>query len=128
MMCPRQIKRYALPTPDCKSMVNTVLQEIAGEKAGIFKAHVPAYTVPQLPEAMQALEVRTAGKRWVESHGLRLASVLPLKLCLGEHGRRQPVEWGSPWRWRDRSARTATQLSGRCRWSLQAHIRRRMHR
>ena len=32
------------------------MQEIAGEKAGIFKGGVPAYTVPQPPEAMRALE------------------------------------------------------------------------
>ncbi len=43
-----------------------VLQEIAGEKAGIFKAGVPAFTVPQPREAMQALEVRTAGACWVQ--------------------------------------------------------------
>lgn len=38
-------------------------QEISREKAGIFKVGVPAFTVPQPPDALQALQVtRTCPK------------------------------------------------------------------
>ena len=34
------------------------VQEIASEKAGIFKHGTPAFTIPQEDEALQALQVR----------------------------------------------------------------------
>ena len=40
--------------------LSVCLQEIATEKAGIFKAGSPALTIPQEPEAQQALQVRAA--------------------------------------------------------------------
>ncbi|KAL5973468.1 hypothetical protein ACLOJK_030119 [Asimina triloba] len=48
--------------PDIKlpSSLRNTLGEIAGEKAGIFKPGVPAFTVPQPPEAMAALENRAS--------------------------------------------------------------------
>ncbi|KAG9459181.1 hypothetical protein H6P81_003689 [Aristolochia fimbriata] len=41
---------------DHMEILGNTLGEIASEKAGIFKPKVPAFTVPQLPEAMDALK------------------------------------------------------------------------
>eukprot|EP00897_Mesotaenium_endlicherianum_P007724 jgi/Mesen1/6980/ME000362S06109 len=43
---------------DHMELLGNTLAEIAGEKAGIFKAGVPAVTSPQPQEAMQALQAR----------------------------------------------------------------------
>ena len=43
---------------DHMEVLGNTLAAIAGEKAGIFKAGVPAFTVPQLPEAAAVLELR----------------------------------------------------------------------
>lgn len=40
---------------DHMEVLGDTLQEIASHKAGIFKPQVPAFTVPQLPEAMDVL-------------------------------------------------------------------------
>jgi folylpolyglutamate synthase/dihydropteroate synthase len=39
-------------------------QEIAREKAGIFKAGTPAFTIPQPVEAQAVLQVRCPCRRW----------------------------------------------------------------
>eukprot|EP00257_Ricinus_communis_P019046 XP_015577914.1 folylpolyglutamate synthase [Ricinus communis] len=41
---------------DHMEILGNTLGEIAGEKAGIFKHRIPAFTVPQLDEAMHVLE------------------------------------------------------------------------
>jgi folylpolyglutamate synthase/dihydropteroate synthase len=40
------------------NVLGNTLAEIAFEKAGIIKHNVPAFSVPQLPEAMQVIEDR----------------------------------------------------------------------
>lgn len=45
---------------DHMNVLGDTLGEIAFEKAGIFKAHVPAFTVEQLPEAHDVLHHRAA--------------------------------------------------------------------
>lgn len=50
------------------------VQEIAGEKAGIFKPGVPAITVPQPEEAMTSLQVpKRAHSCMIEDHGPSLS-------------------------------------------------------
>ncbi|CAL9071689.1 unnamed protein product [Musa textilis] len=45
---------------DHMEILGDTIGQIASAKAGIFKPHVPAFTVPQLPEAMLALEERAS--------------------------------------------------------------------
>lgn len=45
---------------DHMEVLGHTLTAIAGEKAGILKRGCPAFTVPQEPEAMAVLQVRTA--------------------------------------------------------------------
>uniref|UniRef100_A0A7N0UVQ6 Folylpolyglutamate synthase n=1 Tax=Kalanchoe fedtschenkoi TaxID=63787 RepID=A0A7N0UVQ6_KALFE len=45
---------------DHMEILGNTLGEIAGEKAGIFKLEVPAYTVPQPDEAMRVLEEKAS--------------------------------------------------------------------
>ncbi|KAL5567603.1 hypothetical protein UlMin_024178 [Ulmus minor] len=45
---------------DHMEILGNTLGEIAGEKAGIFKHRVPAFTVPQPDEAMQVLEQKAS--------------------------------------------------------------------
>lgn len=42
-------------------LLGDTLDLIAREKAGIMRQGVPCFTVPQLPEAMQALQVGALG-------------------------------------------------------------------
>lgn len=46
---------------DHMELLGHTLDLIASEKAGIMRAEVPCFTVPQPPEAMQALQVHTRG-------------------------------------------------------------------
>ncbi|KAI3731113.1 hypothetical protein L1987_62296 [Smallanthus sonchifolius] len=45
---------------DHTEILGNTLEEIAGQKAGIFKKGVPAYTVSQPPEAMQVLKEKAS--------------------------------------------------------------------
>lgn len=79
---------------DHMEILGNTLGEIAGEKAGIFKQGVPAYTVPQPEEAMSALKDRA-------SHlgvSLQVASPLGKELLkdqkLGLHGEHQYLNAG----------------------------------
>ncbi|CAL9063598.1 folylpolyglutamate synthase-like isoform X1 [Musa acuminata AAA Group] len=45
---------------DHMEILGDTIGQIASAKAGIFKPHVPAFTVPQLPEAKLALEERAS--------------------------------------------------------------------
>ncbi|XP_039129352.1 folylpolyglutamate synthase-like [Dioscorea cayenensis subsp. rotundata] len=47
-------------SPYCEACLRDTLGKIASEKAGIIKSGVPAYTVPQLSEAMSVLQDRAA--------------------------------------------------------------------
>ncbi|RWW06272.1 hypothetical protein GW17_00030412 [Ensete ventricosum] len=66
---------------DHMEILGNTLREIAGEKAGIFKKGVPAYTVPQPEEAMHALEAK-ASQLGVP---LQLASPLDTGLLKNQH-------------------------------------------
>ena len=46
---------------DHENFLGHSLREIAGEKAGILKAGVPAVFAPQLPEAGEVLRAKAAG-------------------------------------------------------------------
>ncbi|KAJ6798606.1 folylpolyglutamate synthase-like isoform X2 [Iris pallida] len=79
---------------DHMEILGNTLRQIAGEKAGIFKQGVPAYTVPQPEEAMSALKDRA-------SHlgvSLQVASPLGKELLktqqLGLHGEHQYLNAG----------------------------------
>ncbi|KAJ6830846.1 folylpolyglutamate synthase-like isoform X2 [Iris pallida] len=79
---------------DHMEILGHTLRQIAGEKAGIFKQGVPAYTVPQPEEAMSALKDRA-------SHigvSLQVASPLGKELLksqqLGLHGEHQYLNAG----------------------------------
>ncbi|KAF3333994.1 folylpolyglutamate synthase isoform X2 [Carex littledalei] len=61
---------------DHMDVLGNTLREIAGEKAGIFKKGVAAYTVPQPDEAMSALEHRAS------ELGISLEVVQPLDAAL----------------------------------------------
>ncbi|KAJ3685625.1 hypothetical protein LUZ61_014789 [Rhynchospora tenuis] len=61
---------------DHMDVLGNTLTEIAGEKAGIFKKGVAAYTVPQPDEAMSALEHRAS------ELGISLEVVQPLDAAL----------------------------------------------
>ncbi|KAK8575587.1 hypothetical protein V6N13_033175 [Hibiscus sabdariffa] len=73
---------------DHMEILGNTLGEIAGEKAGIFKHEIPAFTVPQPDEAMQVL-VEKASKLNVNLqvvHPIDASSLNGLKLALeGEH-------------------------------------------
>nr|XP_009416176.1 PREDICTED: folylpolyglutamate synthase [Musa acuminata subsp. malaccensis] len=66
---------------DHMEILGNTLREIAGEKAGIFKKGVPAYTVPQPEEAMHALE----DKAFQLGVPLQLASPLDTGLLKNQH-------------------------------------------
>ncbi|OAY85380.1 Folylpolyglutamate synthase [Ananas comosus] len=79
---------------DHMEILGNTLREIAGEKAGIFKKRVPAYTVPQPEEAMSVLKDRA-------SHldvSLKVVSPLDPGLLkdqhLGLHGEHQYINAG----------------------------------
>lgn len=59
---------------DHVEVLGDTVGKIAREKAGIFKPHCPAITSPQVPEAMQALELRAA-----EVDGCSLTTARPLR-------------------------------------------------
>ncbi|RWR86143.1 Folylpolyglutamate synthetase [Cinnamomum micranthum f. kanehirae] len=61
---------------DHMEILGNTLGEIAGDKAGIFKHGVPAFTVPQPQEAMSALEYRAS------QLGISLQVATPLDICL----------------------------------------------
>ncbi|XWS65933.1 hypothetical protein CRYUN_Cryun05aG0156400 [Craigia yunnanensis] len=73
---------------DHMEILGNTLGEIAGEKAGIFKHGIPAFTVPQPDEAMHVLEEK-ASKLNVHlqvAHPLDASLLNGLKLALeGEH-------------------------------------------
>ncbi|KAK8629665.1 hypothetical protein V6N13_078498 [Hibiscus sabdariffa] len=73
---------------DHMEILGNTLGEIAGEKAGIFKHEIPAFTVPQPDEAMKVLEEK-ASKLNVNlqvAHPIDASSLNGLKLALeGEH-------------------------------------------
>ncbi|XP_039070555.1 folylpolyglutamate synthase-like isoform X1 [Hibiscus syriacus] len=73
---------------DHMEILGNTLRKIAGEKAGIFKHEIPAFTVPQPVEAMQMLEEK-ASKLNVNlqvAHPIDASSLNGLKLALeGEH-------------------------------------------
>ncbi|WOL04685.1 folylpolyglutamate synthase [Canna indica] len=79
---------------DHMEILGYTLREIAGEKAGIFKKGIPAYTVPQSEEAMHALEDKAS------QLGVPFQVALPLdpKLLkdehLGLHGEHQFINAG----------------------------------
>ncbi|PKA51981.1 Folylpolyglutamate synthase [Apostasia shenzhenica] len=79
---------------DHMEILGNTLGEIAGEKAGIFKQGVPAYTVPQPEEAMSVLEAKATDL------GISLQVALPLDketlggLQLGLHGEHQYINAG----------------------------------
>ncbi|KAH7853533.1 hypothetical protein Vadar_003682 [Vaccinium darrowii] len=79
---------------DHMEILGNTLGEIAGEKAGIFKQGIPAFTVPQPEEAMQVLEVK-ASQLNVQ---LKVAPPLDVKLlnglCLGLDGEHQYLNAG----------------------------------
>ncbi|KAJ8761410.1 hypothetical protein K2173_001541 [Erythroxylum novogranatense] len=79
---------------DHMEILGNTLGEIAGEKAGIFKHAVPAFTVPQLDEAMHVLEDK-ASKLEVP---LKVAPPLDVNLLnglkLGLEGEHQFVNAG----------------------------------
>jgi folylpolyglutamate synthase len=58
---------------DHMALLGNTLREIAGQKAGIFKAGVPAFTSPQVPEAAEQLTVSAR-----ECEGVQLSVVPPL--------------------------------------------------
>ncbi|XP_010229323.2 folylpolyglutamate synthase isoform X2 [Brachypodium distachyon] len=79
---------------DHMEILGNTLGEIAGEKAGIFKKGVPAYTAPQPEEAMVALKQRAL------ELGISLQVADPLKphqlkdQHLGLHGEHQYINAG----------------------------------
>lgn len=79
---------------DHMEILGNTLGEIAGEKAGIFKKGVPAYTAPQPEEAMTALKQRAS------ELGISLQVVDPLEphhlkdQHLGLHGEHQYINAG----------------------------------
>lgn len=79
---------------DHMEILGNTLGEIAGEKAGIFKKGVPAYTAPQQEEAMVSLEKRAS------ELGISLQVADPLKLYhlknqhLGLQGEHQYINAG----------------------------------
>ncbi|XP_072996019.1 folylpolyglutamate synthase-like isoform X1 [Typha latifolia] len=79
---------------DHMEILGNTLGEIAGEKAGIFKRGIPAYTVPQPEEAMSVLEDRAS------KLGVPLQIVSPLNpeslkdQDLGLHGEHQFLNAG----------------------------------
>lgn len=48
---------------DHVQILGNTIEQIAWQKAGIFKRDVPAVTVPQLPEAMRVLNERAVEKQ-----------------------------------------------------------------
>lgn len=48
---------------DHVQILGNTIEQIAWQKAGIFKRDVPAVTVPQLPEAMRVLHERAVEKQ-----------------------------------------------------------------
>ncbi|XP_010256780.1 PREDICTED: folylpolyglutamate synthase isoform X2 [Nelumbo nucifera] len=79
---------------DHMEILGNTLGEIAGEKAGIFKHGIPAFTVPQLDEAMSVLE-KKASELDVP---LQIAPPLDINLLngleLGLHGEHQYLNAG----------------------------------
>ncbi|KAK4767431.1 hypothetical protein SAY86_015181 [Trapa natans] len=64
---------------DHMDVLGDTLGEIASHKAGIFKPEVPAFTVPQLSEAMDVLQERAAELKI----SLKIAEPLDLKRWMG---------------------------------------------
>lgn len=48
---------------DHVQILGNTIEQIAWQKAGIFKRDVPAVTVPQVPEAMRVLNERAVEKQ-----------------------------------------------------------------
>ncbi|XP_052210795.1 folylpolyglutamate synthase isoform X2 [Diospyros lotus] len=66
---------------DHMEILGNTLGEIAGEKAGIFKQGVPAFTVPQPDDAMRVLEEKASQ---LDVH-LQVVSPLDVNLLNGQH-------------------------------------------
>lgn len=66
---------------DHTEILGDTLAKIASEKAGIFKPHVPAFTVPQLSEGLHALQER-ASELMIP---LKVASPLSSEMLNGHH-------------------------------------------
>ncbi|KAJ0979565.1 hypothetical protein J5N97_015039 [Dioscorea zingiberensis] len=66
---------------DHMEILGNTLGEIAGEKAGIFKRGVPAYTVPQPDEAMSVLKDKASQL----DISLQIVSPLDISLLKGQH-------------------------------------------
>ncbi|KAH7678170.1 Folylpolyglutamate synthase eukaryota protein [Dioscorea alata] len=79
---------------DHMEILGNTLGEIAGEKAGIFKRGVPAYTVPQPDEAMPVLKDKASQL----NISLQIVSPLNIELLkgqqLGLHGEHQNINAG----------------------------------
>ncbi|KAF7149046.1 hypothetical protein RHSIM_Rhsim03G0136800 [Rhododendron simsii] len=79
---------------DHMEILGNTLGEIAGEKAGIFKQGVPAFTVPQPEEAMRVLEEKASQL----NVPVKVAPALDMKLLnglnLGLHGEHQYLNAG----------------------------------
>ena len=79
-----ETSRAAIVTPvalDHQSFLGETLGEIAGEKAGVFRADAPAVVGPQTADAMQVLEARSAAL------GAPLFAFGSAWSCWSEHGR-----------------------------------------
>ncbi|XP_039129400.1 folylpolyglutamate synthase [Dioscorea cayenensis subsp. rotundata] len=79
---------------DHMEILGNTLGEIAGEKAGIFKRGVPAYTVPQPDEAMSVLKDKASQL----NISLQIVSPMNIELLkgqqLGLHGEHQNINAG----------------------------------
>jgi hypothetical protein len=110
----------------------TSAQEIAREKAGIFKLGAPALTVPQPPDAMAALQVRrqpsTPGP--VTHAALTTAKEQSIRLtCMAYFDCRK---WRSEWApasllWHPWSSSTASPAGSSCTCGWAARTSCRMH-
>ncbi|XP_047325920.1 folylpolyglutamate synthase-like isoform X2 [Impatiens glandulifera] len=72
---------------DHMEILGNTLGKISGEKAGIFKQGVPAFTVPQLDEAMHVLKEKASEL----NVPLQVVSPLDKSLLLGLHGDHQYI-------------------------------------
>ncbi|KAL8218136.1 hypothetical protein R6Q57_021509 [Mikania cordata] len=79
---------------DHTEILGNTLEEIAGQKAGIFKKGIPAYTVSQPPEAMQVLKEKASQLNVCLQTANQLDAYLLNGLHLGLAGEHQYVNTG----------------------------------
>ncbi|KAL8257522.1 hypothetical protein R6Q59_029563 [Mikania micrantha] len=79
---------------DHTEILGNTLEEIAGQKAGIFKKGIPAYTVSQPPEAMQVLKEKASQLNVCLQTANQLDGYLLNGLHLGLSGEHQYVNAG----------------------------------